>query len=81
MSGYERLLSMCSDNEKEDLSNAIMSSTETNSCIITYLDMENSKKIAVMRPPLYEKWSVSIADLAKKETKIICEDGVIEYLK
>lgn len=80
MTGYQKLLAQCSEEEKMEMTNAIQFAGNTHSCIITHLDTERGKKIVVVRPPLYEKWAVSIADLEKKETKIINEDGIIEYL-
>ena len=79
MSGYERLLARCNDEEKSDLNNAIRSAGPASSCIISYFDVDNDKKIVVMRPPCAEKWAASITNFREKVTTIICEDKEVRY--
>lgn len=80
MTGYERLLARCNDEEKADIKNAIRCVGRTSAYCISYFDMANRRKILVSRPPFSEKWTACIADYGRYETKIICEDGVVDYV-
>ena len=75
MTGYEKMLARCNDEEKTDINNAIKSANKP-SYTISYYDNVNRKKITVSRPPFSEKWTAVISDYLKKSTKIITEDTV-----